>query len=115
MNDFNSVVFSRLRLEQPIAGDILSSADGKPIRIAVRSKIDSNGESKRIVFCKVKIDVGQGRWVLHDGEVGIVCMILPGSQSRLEKDETGNFKVTSLRVHRYSASGKAILCEVEEV
>lgn len=104
--------FDRLRLEQPIAGDVLTTADGGPVRVAVRTKM-SDGVQKRIVFCRVKIDTVLGRWVLHDGSVGIVCMVMPGSQSRLSVDETGNYQVTSLRVHRYTDSNKAILCEVE--
>lgn len=105
-------VFAQLRLEQPSAGDVLQSATGKSVRVSVKSVIDPMLGSKSIVFCRAKIDTNLKKWVLHDGEAGVVCMILPNSQKFLTKDSTGGLVVDSLKVIRYTSTKRALLCEV---
>lgn len=105
-------VFAQLRTEQPIAGDVLSTATGSPVRISVKSIQDPLRGEHKIVFCRAKIDTNLKRWVLHDGEAGVVCMVLPNSQTYLKKDSTGGLEAVSLKVVRYTSTRRALLCEV---
>lgn len=102
--------FQTLKRKQPEHGDVLISLTGKPV-VLTEEQREENGKIKKGIFCRTLVSVEQGGWFLTDEGVGLVCMIMPESQATLVRNDVGQYTVKSLRVVRYTASGRALLCE----
>lgn len=100
--------FTKIRMEQPKSGDVLTTLDNRDIVLTVT---ESGG--KKAVFCKVVVDVDRSGWFLSQGEKGMTCMVMPHAQNELRRDLQGRPVVQRLRAVRYSGSGRALLCEVD--
>jgi hypothetical protein len=105
-------LFMKLKKDQPKAGDILCSLNGDLIPLSISNK-EEGGVRKKAVFCRVAVEVAANGWFLTSSEKGIVCLILPESQKSLQPIG-GTFFVSKLKVIRYTANGKSLLCEVIE-
>lgn len=102
--------FLKLKGDQPKVGDVLSTLDGEPLQLSVGSRTEG-GRKKVAVFCRAIVDLKRKGWFLENRNRGIICLVLPQSQSRLKK-EGDTFLVEKLQVVRYTENGRAILCDV---
>lgn len=104
----------------PKEGDILTSMDGSPVVLAVELK----EKFPPFVYGRAYVPETVGDtlgWFLQSAESagfhGWKCILMPRARTELiQKCGLQNevVEVKSLKVIRYSTSGKAILCEVHE-
>ncbi len=106
-------LFETLKKDEPKVGDELTTLDGSHIRLQVRTK-SVGGQVKKQVYCRAAVDVDAGGWVLTNGEVGLVCLILPQAQKRLIRDSEQFFLAKTIQIVRFTPNGGAALCEVIE-
>lgn len=102
------------------AGEILTTFDGSPARLT----IDLNEGKQPFIYGVVYLPqiVGQALgWYLHEYEsdsfFGMKCILVAAARDKvLHKLGVGllKHKVKSLKVIRYSNTGKSLLCEIHE-
>tara|TARA_B100000809_G_scaffold96786_1_gene95334 strand:+ start:1036 stop:1383 length:348 start_codon:yes stop_codon:yes gene_type:complete len=103
--------FATLKSQQPQPGDILSTVDGSPVRMTQASRTEG-GRPKVAVFCRAFVDIDREGWFLEGGKRGIICLILPQSQKRLQRDDEGDLYAEKLKIVRYTDNGRSILCDL---